>query len=456
MKENKQGRKLVIGMIVLIIILISLISFVGIYVENKGKMVNKLPDYLLGMDLKGNRVINLNIDESTNEVIKDAEGNVIESATDEEIQQNGYIKESVPVNSKESLNSENYQVSKNIIENRLKELKVSNYIVRQNNDNGNIVIELKEDTQTDNIISSISEVGKFEIQDSNTKEVLMDNSSLKGAKVLYQNSQIGMNVYLNIQFNKEGRKKLEEISRNYTSTTDEEGNTTEKKITMTLDGQTIISTSFDEPITTGEIPLSIGNSSTSSSEDVADYIKQANTMAMILNNGKMPITYTIKGNKYIQSDISKNDVKKVIFVVGIIALVMLIYLILKYKKQGLLSAISYVGLIATFLLIIRLTNVEISIEGIAGILLIGIINYIMLMILLKEIMKEQNMSKAIKSAIIKFSFTIVPIYIISIVFTFISYLPIYSFGMVMFWGITLILIYNMIFTRSLLLNSKEE
>jgi len=78
------------------------------------------------------------------------------------------------------------------------------------------------------------------------------------------------------------------------------------------------------------------------------------------------------------------------------------------------------------------------------------------MILLKEIMKEQNMSKAIKSAIIKFSFTIVPIYIISIVFTFISYLPIYSFGMVMFWGITLILIYNMIFTRSLLLNSKEE
>ena len=117
---------------------------------------------------------------------------------------------------------------------------------------------------------------------------------------------------------------------------------------------------------------------------------------------------------------------------------------------------SYVGLISTFLLIIRLTNVEISIEGIAGILLIGIINYIMLMILLKEIMKEQNMSKAIKSAIIKFSFTIVPIYIISIVFTFISYLPIYSFGMVMFWGITLILIYNMIFTRSLLLNSKEE
>lgn len=447
----KQDNKLKIVMITLVIILISLISFVGIYVKKQNRMENIVPDYLLGMDLKGSRVINLKVDDTTEEVIKDGEGNIIESATDDEITEKGYIKEAVPVNKEDDLTKDNFEKSKQIIEKRLKDLKVSNYLVKQDKDSGTIVVELAENTQTDNIVQYLNAVGKLEIVDSDTEEVLMNNDDLKEAKAIY-NSSTSV-VYVDIQFKKDSNQKLKEITEKYISTTDESGNTVQKKVTLKLDDQTILSTYFDEPIQNGKLQLSIG-SSASTGTDLSDYIEQANEMATLLNDGKMPITYTIESNKYIQSSIQENSYQIAIISVIIVIALMLVYLIIKYKKDGILSAISYIGASALVLLIIRLTNVVLTIEGLIAILLILLINYIFTIIILnktKNVDKNGSNKKAVNTAIIKCVFLIIPVYIISIVFCFISYLPINSFGMVMFWGITLDILYHIIITKSLLL-----
>ena len=47
------------SLIILIIILLSIISFMGVYFLDKGRMVNKVNNYLLGMDLEGSRRIEL-------------------------------------------------------------------------------------------------------------------------------------------------------------------------------------------------------------------------------------------------------------------------------------------------------------------------------------------------------------------------------------------------------------
>ena len=170
MKEKRKGNHLKTVLIVLIIVLISLISFVGIYIQDKNRMANIIPDYIIGTDVEGYRVVSLNVDNSTKDIIKDADGNVIESATDEEITEKGYTKTTEPINKPENLTTQNYEKSKEIIQQRLEELQVSDYKVRQNPEYGNIVIELKEDLNTDNIISSLTSVGKFEIQNNDTKE----------------------------------------------------------------------------------------------------------------------------------------------------------------------------------------------------------------------------------------------------------------------------------------------
>ena len=204
---------------ILVVILISLIAFIGIYVQKTNRMENVIKDYKYNMDLEGRRVLSLKVNDEKETIIKDAEGKKVEEElSDEEISQKGYTKEEIPNNKEEVLTLENYEKSKEIIEKRLKELKVNNYIIRLEETTGTIYLELPEDNNIDHTISNISEVGKFEIQDAETEEVLISNNQLKNADVLYNTDTTGTTVYLSIELNKEGKEKLNEISRTYVKT----------------------------------------------------------------------------------------------------------------------------------------------------------------------------------------------------------------------------------------------
>ena len=215
--------------IILAIILISMIGFVGIYTQKQNRMENIVRGYDLAMDLKGARVVSIKPKEDKQTVIKDSEGNKItEELTDEQIKEKGYTKEEVNKNA-DKLTKENFENAKTIIEKRLENLGLENYIVRLNEETGEITMEIEENTDTDTVISNISTNGKFEVQDSETKEVLLNNSNVKRANVMYSSENSGTSVYLNIEFNKEGKSKLENISDEYKTinTTNTENATTE-------------------------------------------------------------------------------------------------------------------------------------------------------------------------------------------------------------------------------------
>lgn len=227
---------------ILVIIAICLISFVGIYKKDKGQMVSIIPDYKLSMNLAGSRTARLTND-VTKEVIYDSEGNVATDGTNEDgTLKDGYTKKDEKVNKEEVLTKENYELSKQIIEKRLKANNVSDYILRQNTEDGSIMVEISEDENTNNLISDLTYLGSFEIVDSETKEVLIDNSNIKSAKAVYSDGNSGTTVYLSIEFNKEGTKKFEEITKTYISSVNEEGKTETKKVTLNLDDQKLTET----------------------------------------------------------------------------------------------------------------------------------------------------------------------------------------------------------------------
>lgn len=461
--------------IILIIILLTMVAFFGIYTQVQNRMENQVRDYELAMDLKGARNIRLKVSEQTNEVIKDAEGNVVETEetlTDEQLAEKGYTKEEQPVNSQDVLTTENYQKSKKILENRLKNLGVSNYEIALDEKTGDIIIRLPEDNQIDNIVSNINTVGKFEILDSQTKEVLMDNNDIKLANVLYgSEGTSGTAVYLNIEFTKEGAKKLENISSTYIpseegtaegnttsdeNTTEEDTQTEEKTISMQIDGQEMMNTSFDEPIRTGKLQLSIG-SSTTDTETLQGYIQRASSIANILDNGNMPIEYEIEENKYILSDITQEQLQWVKIAIAIVIVLGAIYFIFKYKGLGILGAISTLGLAAIYLLTIRYTNVILALTGIFGIFVIILLNDILVNKMLEKVKREKGqkttkpeVKEAVKESYKEYFLKLIPICISVIVLCFINWTPISSFGMVMFWGILLIAVYNYIITNGLL------
>lgn len=473
-------KKIKILTITLLIVAITMIAFVGIYIPEQNRIENKMRDYDFAMDLKGARNIKLKVNTQTKTVIKDANGNEVEDTetqnlTDEQLTEKGYVKEEVPTNSEEVKNLENYKKTQKVIEKRLEKLGVTNYIIKLDELTGDIIIELTENDRTDEVISNLNTAGKFEIVDSTTKEVLMTNSDIKQARVMYgqgSSTGTGTSVYLEIEFNKEGAKKLEEISNQYvtkentqedttTNTTNEttqnaedvateenqtdatsETETAQKQITMNIDDQEIMTTSFDEPVRTGKLQLSIGTASTNT-ETLQGYIDQASNMASVLDSGNMPVKYNVSENQYVLSDITDKEVTMAIYVILAIIVIAMLALLIRFRKLGVAGVISYIGFISLFMIVVRYTNVVISLEGILGIIMALILNYILVNQILSKV---NNMKIAYKDFFIK----IIPVIIMVVAFSFINWTPISSFGMLMFWGIALMAIYNSIITNSLL------
>lgn len=501
-------KKIKIITMIVLIILVTMVSFFGVYTQVQNRMENQIRDYALDMDLGGARYIRLSVNTESTDVIKDANGNEVETdeeMTDEQLAQNGYTKESVPNNSAESLTVENYEKAKEIISKRLEGQVVGEYEISLDNETGDILVQIPENEYTDNFVSNINTVGKFEMIDSETKEVLMDNGDIRSVNVMYgasSSTSTSTTVYLNIEFNKTGSEKLENISNTYvevtedtnttenTNTTDNTTNTenvtdntstdenttenttsgetnsteeetTTKEITLRIDDTDIMTTSFDEPIENGRLQLSIG-SATTDADTLQDNLTQASAMATVLDSGNLPIQYDIATNEYIYSDITSTHIMYVAIAVGIILLIGFIVYIIRYKVNGLLSAIAFIGLISLYLLIIRYTNVSVSIQGIVGIIVTILLNYIFINKILSKIKKSEDSQKletvkeGIKESYKEFFIKLVPICISIIAFCFISWTTISSFGMVMFWGVALIALYNYLITATMLKVKAEK
>ncbi len=439
-------------LIILVIILLALISFGGIFIQKTKFVENILPEFKLGAELSGTRNIGLVVSTATDTIIYDKDGNVVEK------EGKGTTKQEVPVNPTETLTEENYRLAKEVIEKRLNSIKavdanlnvkkaVDYYEIKQNEQNGNIVVKIPENSDTDMVLQYMAIKGIFNVVDEQNN-VLMNNSDIKKAHVVYNSTDSGISVYLTIQFNKEGTQKLKDISNTFIKTTDGEGKETTKKISIKIDDTTVLSTYFSEEISTGMIQLTFGTAS-SKSEDLRNYVQEANNLATLLNTGNLPIAYTVDENRYILPDISNETFFVPAIIVLSIMVIAVLFLIIKYRVKGILGALSFIGYIASLLIIIRLTNVVVSIEGMVGILISIALNYVFIVYLLNGKKKEEQ-EFTYKQGFINFLFVLIPIAVTTIIFSFISWIPIYSFGMTMFWGIVLIMLYNVILTKPLL------
>lgn len=416
-KKKKQNNKIslkILGRIltIIIIMLVSLGSFVGIFKLEQNAMKNIIPDYELGMDLYGARHIVAKVDDT---------------------------------NAEDMRTYDNYIKSKEIIEERLKFLEISDYLVRLDDATGEIDIEIPEDATTDYFAEYTGMQGKFTMTDDETSEVLLDNNSLKKASIQYGTSSAGTTVYLVIEFNKEGSSKLQEVSKTYIKSTDSEGNDTTKKVKMSIDDQTIMTTYFGEEMTDGIMQIPLGT--TTDATDIQNYLKQASNISVFLNTEPLPIKYSVDINRFEYSDITENTLKIATIVLASIFAIMLIYMIIKYKANGILGALANVGFLALLLLAIRYGKVTLTITGIAGIAIATIIEYVITMLVIKQYNKdtdEATVNKNVNNVMSNSAKTIAPILIMSVIFALIKWEQIASIGMVLFWAILLMIVYNAI------------
>ena len=336
-----KGKKLKLITEILAIVVICLVSFVGIYTKKANKMENQVKDYELSKDLSGYRELIFKVSDATE--VLDSKGKVVgntDNYTDSTIETNSYKKTENKINSDEELTEANYEKAKAIIEERLKSLRIQDYNLSLNKENGDIYLQIPENSDTDHIISNILQVAKFEIKDSeDTSNVLVTNDDLKKISAVYNTTSSGTTVYLQIEFNKNGKNILKGLSTgdyatnenltNNTNSTEataetntdkssanesntntesnentesdsssEEEKATQKKIILSIDDNDMITTSFDDPIEDGIIDLSM-NQATTDQDSISQTLQSASTIATVVNSGKMPLTYKVSGNNYV-------------------------------------------------------------------------------------------------------------------------------------------------------------
>lgn len=476
----KAQKKLSIVLILLIIILISIISFVGIFYQDKNQMVSVIPDYNLGTDLSGYRKIILTVDESD-------EGNT-----------------------EEVLTYDNFVKSANVIKARLKSMGIEDFTVRCDEGEGQIEITIPENDQTEYVLADITQKGNFEIRNTANDEVLMNNDDIRSVEVDVVQSTYSTSssaIYMDIHFTNSGSRTFRNITRDYqnvvtndtaennvvaetnstynetasnttaenettTNTTEnetsdtnstanetvsnevsnettdetvaEEDNTTE--IGLYIDDTSMMTTSFSEIIDNGVMSLSLGTSSSAEQTKILSY--QAESLAAILENDAMPVQYSVTGNIYVSSPIEQNTINILIGIGISIALIMLIVAIVKYRVKGVIVSVCMIGFIALYLLILRYTNVVITLEGIFSIALVFIINYILNIMILNRLQK--NVEKTFSKALTKFSLSMIPMLILAVVCCFSSWMSLFSFGMILFWGLVTSVVYNVVITRTFL------
>lgn len=470
-------KKVKIITIALAIILVSLIAFVGIYMQTQNRMENKVKDYQLGSKLEGRRVIELKVSDTTTET--DENGNETKVAREQ---------------SPEILTEENYEVVKSTIEKRLNNLGAQDYTISLNKENGKIRIELEENENTDLLAYYLTASGEVKMTEQDTETELLNDSMVKKANYNYStNSDGSYQVYLELKLTKEGQAKLEEISNSYAvlaseideiesaqaetednatteentenqETTEEQANT-ENETTENQEQQSetkkiavlkIADTEYDiEKIEKNKITIAVG-SATTSNTTLNNNLSRATEMVLLINSGKYPVIYDVYTNRYIYEDINLDIALYIALVFIIILVVTLIVITIKYRLKGLLSSFAIIGFIALLSLLLRYTNIIITIETIGAIIITIIINIVLNISILNKVKKINSAKEAVNNTYKEIFLKLIPVIIISLVFCFSGWTNLNNFGMAMFWGFILIPVYNYVITKTLLRLLEEK
>lgn len=498
-------KKVKILTIVLAIILVTLIAFGGIYLQTQNRMENKVKDYELGRELDSQRVIELKIKENSTD---NSEENSSEETTDsgntEETEKSEETTSTENESTENKLTEKDYENAKKIMEKRLQALGAQDYTISLDKENGTVRVELAENDNVDMYIYYLYASQKITIKDTDSKDILLNDEMIKGAKYSYTSDSKGAyQVYEEIELTKDGQAKLNELLNDYallatdvteienakkasesestkTESTSEENtestentNTDEQNTESTETQSTTDETSSNSKTTKktaklyvndttydiskiekGKITVKIGASSTNATS-VNNNISKAAEIAMLEKAGKLPADYEVDTNRYEYSSITQKEIIYfAIAMIAILVITLLVYCVI-YKKSGILASISFVGFVASFSLLIRYTNVAISIEGISAIIVVMIINLIINREILSKTKKMNLVNEAVKATYKNVYLKLIPVGILTIVFCLAKWESLSSFGMIMFWGLVLTAIYNVIVTRTLL-NLKEN
>lgn len=436
-------------LIILICILIMMVGYVGIFKKEGNAYKNILPTYKFASDIKGATILEFEVDDSKQTIYYDKEGNKVDSSTITEENEKDYTKVEEPVNSTESLNNENYKKVIEIMKKRLEFLKADQYRLDLDNNSGKIILTF-EDEYEDDIKSFLPMEGKLQLVDTNSSDVILDYTDFTAVETTYvAKDDESYDIYLSLKLNNSGLEKYNKFDnyKNASVEKDDDETDTTNKFKISFDGEELYELEYNSYTLAGKTLRITTSSNVTSNSTIQSKMNMNTVVSRLSTIGKLPVVYKLSAQEYVNSIVPQEAINKIIIGLAILCVISSIYFIIRYRVNGILSIITFITNIALFLIVIRLTKIEVSLNGFAGMLGLIVLNAILVNNILKCIKEEdKSFSENIKSGYMKSIDALVISLILFMIFSFASMTTISSMGLVFFWGWTVTVFGNLLFT----------
>ena len=192
--------------------------------------------------------------------------------------------------------------------------------------------------------------------------------------------------HVKLDLTAEGRTKLKEASQ--TVLTRSDGNS---YLAIQMDGEQISAPYVNEVLDTDSVIISIGN--------VEDAEAEARYLSKIIAAGRLPFELTTAKQQTIGASLGEKSLSTSLLA-GLIGLVLvMIFMIVVYRLMGLISCIALAAYAALFAVAISVLHVNLSLPGIAGIILTVGMAVDANVIIFERIKEELRLGKTLRFAI---------------------------------------------------------
>jgi preprotein translocase subunit SecD len=253
--------------------------------------------------------------------------------------------------------------ARNIIEKRVNFFGVSEPSIYLSNDRGvyKISVDIPGNKNPKQAIEQIGKIAKLDFREYFTREVKQGTVSAQvpyfeptklGGQFLRRSAlvfdQQGGKPQVSLSFNKEGKRLFAEITKR----------NVQKPLAIFLDDQLLTAPIVQQEIKDGQAVIS--GSFT---------VEEAKLLVNSLNAGALPAPIKLLEQKTVEATLGQTNIEKSIFA-GLLGLVfVMIFMVVIYKKEGLVAGVSLLIYAIISLAIYKTLGIVLTISGIAGFLL---------------------------------------------------------------------------------------
>ncbi|MCD8391082.1 MAG: protein translocase subunit SecD [Firmicutes bacterium] len=252
-------------------------------------------------------------------------------------------------------------------------------------EDGKITVEIPEVTDTEEAKNLLGSTAKLTFVDADGN-VVLEGSDVKTANYQYgqTSSTSAAESYVQLQLTTEGKEKFSEATATAAAASSEGKN----YISIMLDDEIISSPSVSEQIDSDTCVIT-GSFTTEEAKLLANQIK----------SGQLPFDLEVISTQTVGAELGDNALYNSILAAGIGIILIMIFMVIMYRIPGLIADVAlliYVGLIA---LAMGLFRINLSLPGIAGIVLSIGMAVDANCIIFERIKEEMRAGKTIKASV---------------------------------------------------------